>query len=145
MADTDDAFTLVSDIKASPKEVAYAEYANFMKTLGNRARKEILATVDIKYDPAAKSIYRAEVDSLNAKLNISLKNQPLERMAQTIAAGKLKAAEQDNPRMTNEERQKKATRYLASAMCQSDMLSISCTSSSDRGKGRVSGVTSVPY
>lgn len=115
MADTDDAFTLVSDIKASPKEVAYAEYANFMKTLGNRARKEILATVDIKYDPAAKSIYRAEVDSLNAKLNISLKNQPLERMAQTIAAGKLKAAEQDNPRMTNEERQKKATRYLASA------------------------------
>jgi DNA-binding CsgD family transcriptional regulator len=115
MADTRDAYSLVSDIKLSPKEVAYAEYANHMKALGNKARKEMLATKDIPYSASSKDTYRKEVASLNAKLNISEKNQPLERTAQTIASGRLKAAIQENPHMTSEEKRKKGQRYLAAA------------------------------
>ena len=43
MAETDDAYTLVSKMR-SPKELAYADYANFMKGLANKARLDMLNT-----------------------------------------------------------------------------------------------------
>lgn len=100
MAETKDAMTLSS---GHPKERAYAEYANKMKALANRARKEALATNDIRYSPSAKKAYAREVSSLLAKLNVSLKNAPKERQAQLIANSVVKAKIKANPDMTKKE------------------------------------------
>lgn len=99
MAETDDAFTLVSDAN-TPAERAYAEYANKMKSLANQARKEMVTTGKIAYSSSAKATYQAEVDSLLAKLNVALKNAPRERKAQVIANAVVAAKKQENPDMT---------------------------------------------
>lgn len=67
------------------KEEAYARYANNMKALANRARKEAMA---IKTEPVSKSaaeMYATEVKSLDAKLDRALRNAPKERQAELIA------------------------------------------------------------
>ena len=102
MAETDDAFTLVSDAN-TPAERAYAEYANKMKALANQSRKEMVATGKIEYSASAKKIYQEEVDSLLAKLNVALKNAPRERQAMTMANAAVKAKKQANPDMTRGE------------------------------------------
>ncbi len=98
MAETDNAFTLVSDAN-TPAERAYAEYANKMKALGNQARKEMVNAGKIAYSVSAKTTYQEEVDSLSAKLNVALKNAPRERQAQVIANAAVNAKKQDNPDM----------------------------------------------
>lgn len=103
MAETKDAFTLSS---GTAQEDAYAAYANKMKSLANRARKEMLDTGRLKYNPSAKQTYSKEVQSLNAKLNISLKNAPRERQAQILANSKVEAVKQDNPAMSKPELKK---------------------------------------
>lgn len=80
MAETDDANTLVSTMK-HPMELLYADYANSMKDLGNRARVEMKTTKKIEYSATAKATYQKEVDSLNAKLNDALLNTTRERAA----------------------------------------------------------------
>jgi hypothetical protein len=98
MAETDDAYSLVSNAK-TPQEMAYAEYANKMKSLANQARKEMLRSGKIKYDSSAKTEYQKEVDRLSAALNVALKNAPRERQAQTLANASIKAKIQANPDM----------------------------------------------
>jgi predicted transcriptional regulator len=78
MAETDDANTLVSKDK-HPMELLYADYANSMKALANRARLEELKTGKIPYSKSANDIYQTEVKSLNDKLNTALLNSPKER------------------------------------------------------------------
>lgn len=90
MAETDDAMTLVSQAK-HPKEIAYAEYANSMKDLANRARIEMVNTGKIAYSKSAKDTYQAEVKSLDIKLNTAQLNTPRERAAQRIANAEVKA------------------------------------------------------
>lgn len=114
MAETKDAYTLVSDLN-SPKEIAYANYANKMKSLANQARKEMMSTGKITYSSTAKATYQKEVSSLNAKLNIALKNAPRERQAQLIANSVVKAKQQDNPDMTKAEIKKASQQALTSA------------------------------
>ena len=98
MAETDDAFTLVSDAN-TPAERAYAEYANRMKSLGNQARKEMLSAGKIEYSSSAKKTYQEEVDHLMSQLNVALKNAPRERQAQVMANAAVNAKKQDNPDM----------------------------------------------
>lgn len=114
MAETKDAFTLVSEAD-TPVERAYATYANKMKALGNQARLEILATGKVPYSASAKEAYQAEVDSLNAKLNVALKNAPRERQAQTMANAVVAAKKQDNPGMTSGEIKKASQQALTQA------------------------------
>lgn len=114
MAETKDAFTLVSEAD-TPVERAYATYANKMKALGNQARLEILATGKVPYSASAKEAYQAEVDSLNAKLNVALKNAPRERQAQTMANAVVTAKKQDNPGMTSGEIKKASQQALTQA------------------------------
>lgn len=114
MAETNDAYTLVSD-DDTPVERAYANYANKMKALGNQARLEILSTGKVQYSAAAKKSYQAEVDSLKAKLNIALKNAPRERQAQTMANAVIAAKKQDNPDMTKAELKKASQQALSQA------------------------------
>jgi DNA-binding NarL/FixJ family response regulator len=114
MAETDDAFTLVSDAN-TPEERAYAEYANRMKALANQARKEMVNTGKIAYSSSAKATYQKEVDSLSAKLNVALKNAPRERQAQVIANAAVNAKKQDNPDMTRGEIKKLSQQELTRA------------------------------
>lgn len=114
MAETDDAFTLVSDAN-TPAERAYAEYANRMKALGNQARKEMVTAGKIEYSASAKKTYQNEVDSLLAKLNVTLKNAPRERQAQVIANAAVNAKKQDNPDMKPGEIKKLSQQELTRA------------------------------
>ncbi len=112
MAETRDARTLSS---GHPVEEEYAYYANRMKALANRARKEMLATKDIPYSASAKSAYQYEVDTLKAKLNVALKNAPRERQAQTMANAIVAAKKQDNPDMSKAEIKKASQQALTAA------------------------------
>lgn len=112
MAETKDARTLSS---GTPQEEAYADYANKMKALANQARKEMISTGNLKYDPVAKATYQAEVASLDAKLNVALKNAPRERQAQTMANAVVAAKKQENPDMTRAEIKKEGQRALSQA------------------------------
>ena len=66
-------------------ETIYANHANRLKALANRARKSYLSTPTQKVDPVAKQKYGAEVASLTAKLNQAEKRAPLERRARVLA------------------------------------------------------------
>ena len=114
MYETDDAYTLVSKAK-NPTELAYADYANSMKAMGNAARKAMVTTKDTPYSPEARAVYKKEVDSLEAKLNVALKNAPRERQAQTIANAVVQAKKKDNPDMTNKELKKAGQQALDAA------------------------------
>ena len=80
MAETDDAYTLVSKYK-HPMEIIYADYANDMKALGNKARLEMTKTGKIEYSASAKKQYDAEVRSLMNKLDSTDLNKIKERAA----------------------------------------------------------------
>ena len=96
MAETDDANTLVSAAK-HPMELLYADYANSMKSLANQARMEMLNTGKIKYSATAKSVYQAEVKSLDMKLDIAKLNAPRERAAQRKANAEVQAKVKADP------------------------------------------------
>ena len=97
---TEDAFTLSS---GTLQENAYADYANKMKALADKARKEYKATGNIQYSASAKATYKAEVDNLDAQLKVALKNAPRERRANMIAYSEVKAKIQSNPDMDKKE------------------------------------------
>jgi hypothetical protein len=81
-------------------EKTYADYANHMKALGNKARKEysrIQREEKVKIDPEAKKTYAKEVESLNEKLIEAKKNSPRERQAQLLANSRINAALADDP------------------------------------------------
>jgi DNA-binding NarL/FixJ family response regulator len=98
MGATDDARTLVSEAK-HPMEMAYADYANSMKAMGNQARKAYMSTGKVQYDRHAKEVYREEVASLDAKLNTALLNATREREAQRRANYEVSVKQQSNPDM----------------------------------------------
>ena len=80
MANTNDAYTLVSEGR-HPMELLYADYANSMKALANQARKEMVSTGSLEYNPSAAKVYKEEVDQLMAALNNAEKNSVRERQA----------------------------------------------------------------
>jgi len=112
MAETKDARTLSS---GTTQEELYANYANHMKGLGNRARKEMISTGRLKYNAEANKQYKPEVSKMNADLNIALMNAPRERQAQTIASSVVAAKKKANPDMTKKERKKIAQQALVEA------------------------------
>lgn len=112
MAEEKDARKLSS---GTPQEELYADYANKMKAMANAARKEMLATGNLKYSAQAKAEYQGEVDSLMSKLNVALKNAPRERQAQVIANAEVKAKRQDNPDMSKGEIKKAGQQALSRA------------------------------
>lgn len=81
------------------KENAYADYGNKVKSLANRARKEYLATGNLKRNPVAAETYKEEVRSLESKLDIAARNAPKERRAQALANSVVNAKIQANPDM----------------------------------------------
>jgi len=96
MANTDDAMTLVSSFR-HPKEIVYAEYANSMKALANKARKSIITTGNLKYDPQANKIYAKEVSELDVALNNAKKNSIKERTTSRLATVEVANKKKANP------------------------------------------------
>lgn len=111
MAETDDALTLVSEAK-HPMELAYADFANNMKSLANEARKEMMSTGKIKYSKSAKETYQKEVDSLMSKLNDALLNTTRERAAQRKANAEVNEKKQSNPNMKTSDVKKASQQAL---------------------------------
>ena len=101
MADTKDARDLISKHNSTIERV-YAKYANQMKELANEARREYVATPNLKYDPNARKLYSAEVESLQRKLIEAKKNAPLERQALLLANVSVKQYLYDNPSIKND-------------------------------------------
>lgn len=112
MTETDDANTLVSSNK-HPMELIYADYANHMKAMANKARMEMIRTGNLKSDPSAKKIYKAEVDSLMEKLNNALTNSVRERHATRLATSELKKAKESNPSMDKDDYKKLSQRTMS--------------------------------
>ncbi len=116
MAETDDAYTLVSQYR-HPMEVVYAEYANSMKSLGNKARLEATNTGKIPYSTEAKKEYASEVKSLEDKLTNAQVNRPREREALRRANAEISEKLAADPDMKKEDikklKQRAVTKYRA--------------------------------
>ena len=103
-----------------PKEEAYANYANKMKSLANAARKEMVNTPGLKYSASAAKTYSEEVSHLNSQLNVAKKNSPKERWAQLQANATVKARskaylEETGEKMSSNDRKKIGTKALNKA------------------------------
>lgn len=112
LAVTDDAHELSSGTRM---ENIYADYSNDVKGLANRARRDAVNTKPIPYSPSAKKTYAKEVSSLNAKLNVSKKNAPLERQARAIAKSRVNQKKRANPHLTDSDLKKINNQALAEA------------------------------
>jgi hypothetical protein len=96
LAETRDAHTLSS---GTVVEKIYADHSNKLKDLANKARLEAVNTKGLRYSPSAKAAYSKQVESLNAKLNLALRNAPLERQAQVLANAVVTQKRTANPDM----------------------------------------------
>lgn len=116
MAETDDAYSLVSTSR-HPMEVVYADYANDMKAMANKARVEVAKTGKIAYNAEAKNKYQAEVKSLGNKLTDAQKNRPKEREALRRANVEIQAKIKANPDAKKEDikkwKQQAVSKYRA--------------------------------
>lgn len=112
LAETKDASTLSS---GTPIESVYVDHSNKLKGMANTARKEVVSTPTFKVSPSAKTAYAEQVASLDSKLNIALKNAPLERQAQVIANTVVTQKRQANPDMDPDNLKKIKSQALAEA------------------------------
>lgn len=106
LAETDDAFSLVSEGRGTRTEQLYAEHSNRLKAMANEARRELVNTKNIPYKPSAAKVYKNEVNSLRSKLALAEKNAPLERQAQAVARKIVGDRKRANPHMEKDEERK---------------------------------------
>jgi len=112
MHEHDDAFELSS---GTLMETVYAEHANKLKAMARDARVAAMNTPTIHQSPSAKVTYAKEVATLKARLNIALKNAPLERQAMVIGNANVKAKTAAHPDMDSDELKKLKNRELEDA------------------------------
>ena len=112
MAEARDAYSLVSAAQ-HPMEMLYADYANSMKSLANQARKEMVTTGNLQHSPSATKTYKAEVDSLMARLNEAEKNSVRERQAIRLANAEIKAKQAANPDMDKSDIRKESQKAMS--------------------------------
>lgn len=119
MAEAKDAYTLTSGgSKENPGtkiEAVYAEHANKLKALANKARLMYTRTQDIEYNPSARETYAQEVASLRNKLNEAIKNAPRERQAQLIANRIYQTKLEADPHMDKDKKKKVRGQALKTA------------------------------
>jgi len=96
-------------------ESIYAEHANALKSLANKARLEMLRTGNVKYSRSANQTYSKEVASLSKKLGAAIKNKPLERQAQLLANKIIAAKRKANPGMDPDQLKKVKAQALDEA------------------------------
>lgn len=99
----DDAYELVRD-KSNPTEVAYADYANGLKSRAWNARATARQIKPTPMSPSAKAVYAEESKSLDAKLNEVRLNAPKERQALYYGNALYDEKIKDNPNLDKEHR-----------------------------------------
>ena len=109
MAEAKDANELLSGPEhiGTDIERSYADYANKLKALANRARKASLTIEDQPYSEAAAAKYKPEVESLRKKLKDAMLNKPAERKATALAGIILKQKMLDDPSIKEDKEKKK--------------------------------------
>ncbi len=112
LAETGNAHTLSS---GTTIETVYAEHSNRLKALANEARKASLSVKPTPYSPSAKKTYASEVARLNAKLDLVIRNRPLERQAQVLANNTVRVKLKSNPPLDKEGVKKLKSQALAEA------------------------------
>ena len=100
----------------TPQEQAYADYANKMRALANRARKDWANAKGTEYNPQAKKIYQTEVDELDKALDKAARNAPKERRAQALANSTVKAKVQANPELADKANKKELDKVKRAAL-----------------------------
>jgi hypothetical protein len=84
-------------------ENIYADYANSLKGLGDRARLDSIRVKDIPYSKSAAHVYSDQVGSLMRKLELAEMNAPLERQANLIAKKIVDTKKEYNPDMDKDD------------------------------------------
>lgn len=112
LRETEDARTLI-DGTGTRIEHLYADHSNRMKALANQSRKEMVNTKAARYEPSANKVYKKQVESLDQKLDLALKNAPLERQAQVLANSVVAQKKQANPGMDADDLKKIKNQALA--------------------------------
>ena len=109
MAEAKDANELLSgpDHIGTDIERSYANYANQLKALANKARKASLEVQDQPYSEAAALKYKPEVEELKKSLKTAMLNKPAERKAQALAGIILKQKMKDDPSIAEDKEKKK--------------------------------------
>ena len=121
LAETEDAYTLLSKDGGTLIERVYADHSNRMKALANRARKEMVNNSDrVPTSPSAKRVYKHEVDQLKADLEVALRNSPRERAAQALHNTLVAQAKAANPHMDDATLKRVRSRSLAEARARMD-------------------------
>jgi hypothetical protein len=115
LAETDDAFSLVSKGGGTKTERLYAEHSNNLKALANEARLLSTKTPSLKYNPSAKKVYHAEVKDLDNKLALAERNAPRERQALMVAQANVRTKVRANPDLTESTKKKLAFQELETA------------------------------
>lgn len=113
LAETDDAHTLSSGTLV---EKIYADHSNRLKALANQARKELIRIKPRPYSSSAREAYHSEVETLNAKLNLALRNAPLERQAMVYANATIRMKIQANPALKLKENKAELKRLKSQAL-----------------------------
>lgn len=99
-----DGYDLTSKGRLSPAvERHYADYSNRVRQLANEARLAYTRTSNPLVNPSAKKVYKAEIDSLKAKLVKAQSNAPRERQAQQAAQILIKVKKAGDPGMSDEQ------------------------------------------
>ena len=91
MREASDARQIMSSPTGTKIERIYADHANSLKKLANKARLEMINTPNTQRNKSAAQAYATEVAELKAALKVAQSNAPRERQAQIVAAVKTKA------------------------------------------------------
>ena len=110
---TKDAYTIASN---TPMDQAYADYHNWMKAQGNKARKLSLSVGSYEKDPNAEKAYAPEVASLKAKVVKAQKVSPIERQAQIYAGLVIDEQIKQNPVLKTKAYKKEQSRLREQAI-----------------------------
>ena len=104
MYENTDARELISKDNPSRMEYLYADYANAMKDMANKARleRDKAEKNGTSYNPTSAKAYAKEVESLNNKLKNAQKNAPRERQAQIIAGSNIAAKKLERPELNED-------------------------------------------
>ena len=112
MLEAKSAFELSSGTRM---ETIYANYADTLKGMANKARLTTLSVPKQAYVPKAKKVYQEQVNSLMAKLRLADRNKPLERKAQLIANKNYHEKLKANPAMSSGDKKRLRGQALTEA------------------------------
>lgn len=94
-------------------EKIYADHSNKLKAIANEARRLSVNTTTEPRSPTARVTYKTEVQQLESKLNVALRNAPRERQAQVLAEAQVRLRRQAQPGMKSSEVKKIEMQALA--------------------------------